>query len=141
MRKVAQSEIDKATVSVNYQAVTNPGPTMFDLQLNTTVESHSSHKATVKGFNASFFLLNTEPNIKPFIYAAFPQVQSNGVNLVNFTDSKVRVADMEQFIAYNKLVLNSETFSIGVRGNTQVVLSGLPHYSVAYNKVVTMKGE
>lgn len=132
--------MNKATITVTNQVQYNPGPDTFDLTINTTVDSNSNHKATISAFNASFYLLDTKPHIVPFIYGEFPETESAAVSYVNL-NQVTNIANEDQFAAYNTLVLNSEEFQIGVRGNTHVTVSGLPKYSVVWDKVVTMKGE
>lgn len=80
------------------------------------------------------------PDIKPFGYITIPEVKSESVTQVD-VEQDVQITDMDQFVAYNKLVINSEEFRLGLRGRPSVKLSGLPSFDVDYNKVVTMKGE
>jgi len=47
---------------------------------------------------------------------------------------------MDQFIAYNKLVTQSETFRFALRGRTRLHLGALPVVSVDFNKAIETKG-
>jgi len=132
--------MNKAAINVTYQGITDPTPDSFHLSFNSDVVSHSSYHSDIESFNASLFLEDTEPNIKPFGYITIPKVQAQPEFPVG-VDQDVFITDMDQFIAYNKLVFNSNEFRLGIRGQTKVDISGLPKYDVDYNKVVTMKGK
>ncbi|KAF2146601.1 uncharacterized protein K452DRAFT_314850 [Aplosporella prunicola CBS 121167] len=135
----AQSEMNKATIEIGYQGISNPKSNSIHLRLNTTVESHTSYHPDLEAFNASLFLENTEPDIKPFGYITIPKTHVESNNKINI-DQELPVTDMDQFFAYNKMVINSEEFRLAVRGKPKLKLGGLPKYKVNYNKVVTMKG-
>jgi hypothetical protein len=136
----AQGELNKAVLEVAYQGVSHPTPGSFHLSLNTEVVSHSSHHPDLEAFNASLFLEATEPNITSFADITIPEVHVEAEFPVS-VDQDVFITNMDQFIAYNKLVFNSDEFRLALRGKTAVKLSGLPKYDVDYNKVVTMKGK
>jgi Protein of unknown function (DUF3712) len=136
----AQGELNKATLEVAYQGVSHPTPDSFHLSLNTNVVSHTSHHPDLESFNASLFLEATEPNITSFGSITIPEVHVEAEFPVS-VDQDVFITNMDQFIAYNKLVFNSDEFRLALRGKTAVKLSGLPKYNVDYNKVVTMKGK
>lgn len=127
-------------LDVTYQGIADPRPNSIQLTLKTSIISHSSYTPIVDSFNGSFFLENTEPNIKPFGYVEVPRTQAEAVTNVT-VQQRMAIADMDQFIAFNKVVMNSEEFRVALRGKTQVELNGLPHYDVDYNKVATMKGK
>lgn len=132
--------MNKATINVTYQGISDPTPDSFHLSFKSDVVSHSSYHSNVEAFNASLFLEDTEPNIQPFGYITIPQVHVESEFPVS-VDQDVFITDMDQFIAYNKLVFNSNEFRLAIRGETNVDISGLPKYVVEYNKVVTMKGK
>lgn len=134
-----QKEVNKADIEVTYQGISDPQPNSFHLVLNNEVTSTSSYHPTLSSFNASLFLEDTLPDIKPFGYITIPSVKSESETQVD-VEQDVEVADMDQFIAYNKLVITSEEFRLAVRGRPSVKLDGLPSFDVDYNKVITMKG-
>ncbi|KAK0661144.1 hypothetical protein DIS24_g2791 [Lasiodiplodia hormozganensis] len=134
-----QKEVNKADIEVTYQGISDPQPNSFHLVLNNEVTSTSSYHPTLSSFNASLFLEDTLPDIKPFGYITIPSVKSESEVQVD-VEQDVEVADMDQFIAYNKLVITSEEFRLAVRGRPSVKLDGLPSFDVDYNKVITMKG-
>lgn len=134
-----QKELDKAEIEVTNQGISDPKPNSFHLVLKNTITSTSSYHPTLSSFNGSLFLEDTLPDIKPYGYITIPQVHSEAVNNVDI-EQDVQIVDMDQFIAYNKLVINSEEFRLGLRGKPSVKLGGLPSFDVDYNKVVTMKG-
>ncbi|KAL1643341.1 hypothetical protein SLS58_005012 [Diplodia intermedia] len=135
-----QKELDKADIEVTRQGISDPKPNSFHLVLNNKVTSSSSYHPTLSSFNGSLFLEDSLPDIKPFGYITIPEVKSESEVQVD-VEQDVEVADMDQFIAYNKLVISSEEFRLGLRGRPSVKLDGLPSFDADYNKVVTMKGE
>ncbi|KAF2085660.1 hypothetical protein K490DRAFT_46222 [Saccharata proteae CBS 121410] len=135
----AQSEVDKTTLVVNAQDVTNPEPNSVGLALNSTLTSHSRYHPNMDAFNVSLFLENTEPDIEPFGYIEIPKTHIDSKTSIDVNQT-MQVADMDQFIAYNKLVIGSEEFRVAMRGKPQMKLSGIPEFKVNFNKVVTMKG-
>jgi hypothetical protein len=139
-QRKAQGELNKATIEVAYQGVSHPTPDSVHLSLNTNVVSHSNHNSDLESFNASLFLEATEPNITSFGNIIIPEAHVEAEFPVS-VDQDVFITNMDQFIAYNKLVFNSDEFRLALRGKTVVDISGLPKYKVDYNKVVTMKGK
>lgn len=139
MPNIAQSEINKARFFIEEQIVSEPTPDSIQLTVKSRVESDSAFHPVLGAFDASLFLENTEPNIKPFAKITIPSVKSEKITHTDVNQS-VQILDMEQFIAYNKLVTESETFRFGLRGRTSLKVSGLPQTEVDFNKAPTMKG-
>jgi len=52
----------------------------------------------------------------------------------------MQITDMEQFKAYNKLVTQSKSFRLGIRGKTRLHLGALPVVTVDYNKAINLTG-
>jgi len=137
--KIAQSDVNKSELLTVNQTVTNPRPDVVHIVMNNKVINKSLFTPTIDSFNASLFLENTEPDIKPFGYITIPSVHALK-EVYTQVDQEMQIADMEQFIAYNKLVTSSKTFRVAVRGKTRLHLGALPVCTVHYNKAIEMNG-
>jgi len=136
---IAQHDVDDSSLIINSQVVTDPQPSSVHFNLNNTAKSSSMYHPHLDSFQAALFLENTEPDIQPFGYMTIPatHVQSEFAIIV---DQTLNITDMDQFIAYNKLVMNSEVFRVAVRGRVGLHQTGLHKITVNYNKVITMNG-
>ncbi|PSN63454.1 hypothetical protein BS50DRAFT_113493 [Corynespora cassiicola Philippines] len=133
--KKAQSDVNKSTLEVTSQEVTNPSPNGIHLKLASVARSSSSFHPRLGAFQAALSLEGQEP----FIHIDIPSVKANAVTDINL-EQDVQFANLDAFIEYNKVVMGSETFQVHLDGKTTVHLSGLPTMDVDYNKVLTMKG-
>src|ERR1700753_2287152 len=122
------------------QIVTDPRPNVVHLKMVNRVTNKSIFTPTLDSFNASLFLENTEPNIKPFGYITIPSVHALK-QVYTTVEQDMEIANMEQFIAYNKLVTSSKEFRVAVRGRTKLHLGALPVVTVDYNKAILMNGK
>ena len=121
------------------QIVTNPRPDVVHLTMRNKVRNKSIFTPTLDPFNASLFLENTEPNIKPFGHITIPSVHALKTTFTDI-DQEMVIEDMEQFIAYNKLVTSAKEFRVAVRGRTRLHLGALPVVWVDFNKAILMNG-
>jgi hypothetical protein len=117
-----------------------PKSNSVKVKMAQQIINHSIFRPTLDGFEVELFLENTLPNIKPFAKMNIPGVHAKKVTNVTI-EQTLNILDMDQFIAYNKLVTQSETYRVALRGKTRLHLGALPVVSVNYNKVLTMKGE
>jgi hypothetical protein len=137
---MAQHDLNRATITVIEQIISDPTPNSIHLKMVTNSHNPSIFTPTLDEFKAALFLENTEPNIKPFGYIKIPKLHA-------LKDSKVvvsqllEIADMEQFIEYNKLVTQSVKYRVAMRGRTKLHLGGLPTVGVNFNKVVETEGK
>lgn len=136
---IAQDQLNKSDLNITNQVVANPTPQTVDLTLDSVASSNSSFHPTLDSFDAALFLENTEPNILPFAYITIPTSKA-GKHVEIHASQTVNISNMDQFVAYNKLVLQAEEFRVAVRGKMPVKLSGVPKFHVNYNKAVTLKG-
>jgi Protein of unknown function (DUF3712) len=137
--KIAQHDVNKAELSMEEQIVSDPRPDVIKLKMTNKVKNHSLFTPTLDAFNASLFLENTEPDIKPFGYITIPSVHALKVTYTNI-EQDMQIANMEQFIAYNKLVTSAKEFRVAVRGRTKLHLGALPVVTVNFNKAILMNG-
>jgi len=94
---------------------------------------------TMDAFQAALFLEDTEPDIKPFGYITIPSLHVQKENPV-VIDQELEIIDHEQFARYTTLVMQSETYRLAVRGQTDLHLGALPTSKVNFNKVMTSQG-
>jgi uncharacterized protein DUF3712 len=137
--KIAQSDVNKSELYMEEQIVSNPRSDVVHIAMTNRVKNKSLFTPTLDSFNASLFLENTEPSIKPFGYIQIPSVHALK-EVFTHVDQDMQIADMEQFIAYNKLVTSSKEFRVAVRGRTKLHLGALPVVTVDYNKAILQKG-
>ena len=138
--KIAQSQLNSAKFELLSQRVWNPTPEQVYLHMETLTTSHSQYHPRLDAFNTSLFLESTEPNIVPFGYVQSPATQVLSQTHI-IIEQAMTIANMEQFIAYNKLVFMSETYRVGVRGKTLLHEGSYPATKVNFDKIVTSKGE
>jgi hypothetical protein len=138
--KKAQRDVNASTLEIQAQIISDPTPSSVHLKLVNIARSDSSFHPTLDEFEAALFLETTEPEITPFGYVTIPKTRvSHETTIV--VDQTLTVTNMDQFIAYNKLVMGSDVFRIAVRGRTGLHQKGLSKIDVDYNKVVTMNGK
>lgn len=133
--KRAQREINRSTIEVTSQDVTDPHSDSIRLKLNTLIKSNSSYHPRIDGFRAGLSLKGQ----KPFLFVDIPGVKSEKEVPVT-VDQNVQLPNVTAFTQYTKTVLASEEFDVYMNGKTNIHLSGLPTMDVNYNKVVRMKG-
>jgi len=137
--KKAQHDVNASALEIQVQDISDPTPSTVHLKLVSVARSNSSYHPTLDAFRAALFLEDTEPNIIPFGYVEIPKTKVEHETTIT-VDQTLNVTNMDQFIAYNKLVMNSDEFRIAIRGRTGLHQKGLSKINVDYNKVVTMKG-
>lgn len=137
--KKAQHDVNSSTLEIQTQVVSDPTSSSVHLKLVSLAKSSSAFHPRLDAFQAGLFLEDTEPNIVPFLYMEIPSTKVEHETTIT-VDQTVTIANMDQFMAYNKLVMNSEEFRVGVRGRTGLHQPGLSTINVDYNKAVTMKG-
>lgn len=136
---IAQGDVNKAEMIVNDQIISEPTPDEVKLHIVSTVNSKSMFTPTLDAFEASLFLEDTEPNIKPFGKITIPSVHATKVSTTT-VDQQMKILDQEQFKRYNTLVASAKNFRLGVRGRTKLHLGALPVVTVDFNKAVNMDG-
>jgi hypothetical protein len=140
MPHIAQEGINASGLSLFQQIITDPTPNSVHIHMVTISSSNDTFHPTISSYNASLFLEDTEPNIIPFAYIQVPQTQALHEKYI-IVDQEMDIADMDQFIQYNKLLLNSETYRVAIRGVTEVHEEAFPPAKINFNKVVTSPGK
>lgn len=140
MPHIAQQGINASGLTLFQQIVTNPTSTSVHLHMVTVSESNDTFHPTLSAFNASLFLEDTEPNIIPFGYIQVPETQALHEKTI-IVDQELIIANMDQFTQYNKILLNSETIRVAIRGVTEVHEEAFPPAKINFNKVITSPGK
>lgn len=111
----------------------------ISLNLLTFAMSNSSYHPKLDSFNASLFLENTLPDLKPFGYITIPSIQA-GKRVPVAVNQQLDLIDLEQFTAFTKVALGSETYRVAIRGKVNIHEMKFPTTKVDYNQVITTKG-
>jgi hypothetical protein len=139
MPNIAQNGINDAKLSMISQVATDPTPTTIRLKMITQSKSGSPFHPWLDEFQASLFLENTEPNIIPFGHITIPRVKADAVSQIT-VDQLVNIASEEQFAAYNKMVMQSKTYRVAIRGRTGLKEGSFPKTTINFNKVIESPG-
>jgi len=139
MPNIAQKGIDDSKLTLMSEVVSNPRPGAVHINMTTLAANGNIFHPTLDAFNASLFLENTEPDIKPFGYITIPKLHAGKESTV-VVDQELEIADQAQFAAYNVMVLTSDTYRVAVRGRTNLHLGRFPVIKINFNKVITSKG-
>ncbi|PGH34992.1 hypothetical protein GX50_02126 [[Emmonsia] crescens] len=133
---IAQSDVNKSTLTINSMEITDPAPDSFSIKVDQTIGSKSKYHPVLDAFNATVAVAGTD---KPFFTLQVPSVQAvDGAK--SMIDQRVMLADVQAFTDYSILVMKSETVDIEINGRTGLKEGALPKTHVNYNKVITMKG-
>ena len=136
----AQKDVNNSWLQIRSIMLTDPTPSSAHLHQEQVLLSDSSFPPYLDTFNASLFLEETLPNIKPFGYVMVPAVHSTGAS-PSTMDQIMQIINLDQFTKYTTLVLNSEEYRLAVRGRVGLKQRGLRKITVDYNEVVTLKGK
>lgn len=132
----AQHDLNQSTLEVTSQEVTKTAPDGIHLKLESVARSTSKYHPTIEAFEAGLHLENGED----FLIINVPSTKAEAETQI-VIDQDAKFASLDAFIAYNKLVMASDSFDVYMTGKPKLKLSGLPKMSVDYNKKVTMKGK
>ena len=116
---------------------TDPTPQSFHLEQTAIIGNHNRYHPQLDAFNASLSI--DGPNVKPYAYVELPAIHATE-KAISYINQTVSIVDMEQWINYSMLVVNSEQVKVAVRGRTDLHEMKNPVTTVDYHKVATMKG-
>jgi hypothetical protein len=120
------------------QRVSNPTPNSVDLDLVTISTSKSTFHPTLDSFQAALYLPDAGPD-KAFGHITIPQIISKKSTLIA-TNQTMQIADMEQFIEYNKRTLEAATYQVSFTGRTGLHEGSFPVTHVNFTKTVDING-
>ena len=126
-------------LEIQSMTISNPTEDTFQLDQTSIARSDSSYHPQLDAFNASLSIADGQSDAKPYAYIIIPAIHATKAATV-LVNQTVQIADMEQFIDYSTLVVNSEELQLGVQGWTSLHEMSYPQTTVNYNKNVTMKG-
>jgi len=132
----AQKDMNKSTIEVVSQDVTEPQPDGLHLKLVTVARSYSKFHPTIQAFKAE---LSLEEGGEPFLFLNVPDAKAEKSTEI-VVEEDLKFASLERFTDYTKTVMASEEFKVYMSGKPKLKLSGLDPIKVDYNKVITMKG-
>ena len=121
------------------QQITNPQPNSVQLAQTAIAYNPTSYHPNLDGFEGAFYLEDTLPNIQPFGYVNVPPIHATRATEIT-TNQTLNIANMDQFIAYNTLALNSTTYHVGLRGVTKLHEMKFPTATVTFNQLITLQG-
>jgi hypothetical protein len=134
---IAQHDINKGSLAILSQSITDPTPDSIELNLRSAIISHSSHHPNLDAFNGSFYL---EDSDTPFLSFEVPAVKA-----VNGTEAEVHqhvpITHLDAFSQYTTTNLVSDEYNVYLRGKGGLKLSGLPKTTVDYNQKISIRGE
>ncbi|KAF2836279.1 hypothetical protein M501DRAFT_910422, partial [Patellaria atrata CBS 101060] len=136
---IAQRDTNRSTLEIVEQQTLDPKPNSIRMVMHSKAYNPGDHHPQFDAFNASLFLEDTLPDIKPFGYITIPPVKANAEADI-YVDQVMEIVDMEQWTAFNKRVVLSEELRLAIRGKPKLKQGGLPKTTVNYNKVTTIKG-
>ena len=133
--KKAQNDLNKSTLEVLSQEVTNPRSNGLQLKLVSKARSSSKFHPEIGSFRAALSLEGQEP----FVHLDIPRVKATAETDIIVTQN-LDFESVERFTEYTKTVMGSEEFDVYMDGKTKIHQSGLQAIDVDYNKKIRMKG-
>lgn len=127
---LAQSNINKSTLGLLSESITNPSPNSIDLDLRSVILSNSSRHPQLDAFDGSFHL---EDSDTPFLQFRIPAVKAeNGTETQ--VSQRVEITNLDAFTEYTRTTLVSEEYTVRLRGKGGLKLGSLPKTTVNYNQ-------
>ena len=133
---IAQSEINKATLAVTAESLTNPAPDAIDLDLNSVIITDSSYHPQLDAFDGE---LHLEDSDTPFLSFRIPAVKADNGTKTQ-VKQRIQIENLDAFTEYTKATLIEEEFTIHLKGKGGLKQGGLPHTTVNYNQKIKNKG-
>ena len=135
--RIAQDGINKSTLEIQSQIISNPTPNSFHLEQTAIIGNHFRYHPRLDAFNASLSV--DAPVVRPFAYIELPAIHATN-SATSYVNETVQIANMEEFVNYNTLVMLSEEVRLAVRGRTGLHEMKYPKTMVNYQKIAQMKG-
>lgn len=134
---LAQSNINKGTIAILSESITDPTPDAVTIDLRSVLLTHSKYHPQLDSFDGSFYL---EGSDTPFIEDLhIPPVKAR-----NGTETEVKqrlqITNLDAFTEYTKKSLISEELTLRLKGKGGLKQGSLPKTTVHYNQKVNIKG-
>ena len=109
------------------------------MQINSTIKTDGTVKATIKPFLGNLTLTDIE-GARPFVQLQFPETNANKFQTVNVSQ-EVTISDLDAFEQFNKVFYQNKTLRVSIDGKTQVVPKSMTKaYPVTFHKTVEFNG-
>jgi Protein of unknown function (DUF3712) len=133
---LAQKKINKSTLAVTSESITNPTPGAVDIDMETVILTNSSQHPHLDAFDGDLYL---EDSDTPFLTLQIPATEAkNGTKAT--VKQTAQIEHLDAFTDYTIKTLVSDEFSVKLKGKGGLKLGSLPHTTVNYNQKINLKG-
>lgn len=135
--RIAQHGINKSTLEIQSQILSNPTPDSFHLEQTSIIDNHNTYHPQLDAFNASLSI--DGPIVKPFAFLEIPALHATET-ATSYVNQTVKIVDLDEWTRYTTLIVNSDEIKVAIRGRTGLHEMRNPVTTVDYRKVVALKG-
>ncbi|KAI5776530.1 hypothetical protein EDC01DRAFT_681953 [Geopyxis carbonaria] len=137
---VAQKKINETELEVHSFEIRDPTPESFVVSLNATITGGGgiASNAHLDAMDVVLFIEGHDP-IQPIMTLPVDAIDGGDSIPVIRKDYKVEIKNEGALDEFSKLLMDSETFRVAMRGRTKLSLGSI-HTHIDYNEVVTLKG-
>jgi len=134
---IAQHDINKSSLNVTAQTTTDPAPDSMTLNLTSSLVTHSSYHPTLRAFNATVYLPDSDIPLYSF---ASPQVGTASSGVEEHIFQRVELPNPDEFARFSVILAQNKTVTLYVKGRGGLKLGALPETHVNYNTPSTISG-
>lgn len=135
--RIAQDGINKSTLEVQSQILSNPTPESFHLEQTSVIGNHNRYHPRLDAFNASLSI--DGPALRPFAYLQFPAIHATET-ATSYVNQTVEIVNPDEWARYTTQVVNGDEVRVAIQGKTALHEMRNPVTTVDYNKVTVLKG-
>lgn len=134
---VAQRTIDKTKLNIESLVILDPKPDQFIFSVDSYIDGTSkvAHDADIDPFTVEFSLNGD----KPFMLLPLDGVHGGDQIPVTKSNYTTKIADLTSFGKFAGTLMDSQEFTLNIRGETKIRLGKLSP-KVKYREDVTLKG-
>ncbi|KAK2629504.1 hypothetical protein QTJ16_000324 [Diplocarpon rosae] len=131
--KIAQDNVDDATLEFNNGSFTDPTSSSIRIAQHATLHSPSTFTPTLDAFPADLYLVtNGTYGSAPMLTLPMPRIHAKK-NTNASVDSDAQITNLDQVSAYAVTVMTSEYVETALVGKTKLHLGKLPVQTVTFN--------
>lgn len=134
--KIAQSDVNKATLNVTSLVFSNPTPDSIHVNQTQVLGNKAIYHPKIYSFNASLGLAGAP---EPVSYATVPETASNDGQVI-IVDTTLQLRNQDAVTDFTKTVLASKNWDLNVYGRPELKEMVLPKSTVTFNKTIEMTG-